>query len=61
MKRVFQITVVSIICALGFQFNACDKVDNPYPDIGIIDTNIVWDDSIEATPNNGVRFILMEE
>ena len=61
MKRIFHIFLVLAISILGIPFSACDKVDDPYPTINEIDSSLVWDDSVEATPNNGVRFILMEE
>ena len=41
---------------------SCDKIDEPFPpNIEIIDSSIVWDDSIFSNSNDNVRFVLMEE
>ena len=41
---------------------SCDKVDDPIPpNIDIVDTSIIWDDSVFSKTNNGIRYVLMEE
>lgn len=41
---------------------SCDKIDEPFPETGLIsDTGIIWDDSIESTSNGGVRYVLIED
>ena len=47
---------------LFLSFSSCDKIDEPFPETGLIsDTGIIWDDSIESASNNGVRYVLIED
>lgn len=40
----------------------CEKVDDPFPPkLEVVDTGIVWDDSVFSGDNESKRFVLMEE
>jgi hypothetical protein len=58
MKTVFYLS----IALLPIAFYSCDKVDDPFPpNLDVIDSTVVWDDSVTSASNNGVRYVLMEE
>ena len=58
MKFIYSIISILFITAIF----SCDKIDNPYPPSEEVDTSgIVWDDSVKAKSNEGVRYVLMEE
>jgi hypothetical protein len=59
MKKILIPIFASIALIYG-----CDKVDNPVPktdDIVVIDTGIIWDDSLFVESNTTLRKIVLEE
>ena len=51
-----------IILLASIALFACDKVEDPFPPTkDVVDTGIVWDDSVFSVDNNNRRFVLMEE
>ncbi|MEQ8324766.1 MAG: Omp28-related outer membrane protein [Vicingaceae bacterium] len=52
----------TLILSVLVLFFACDKIDDPFPpNTDVIDTGIVWDDSVYSVENDGERFVLLEE
>jgi hypothetical protein len=57
MKRYLILLVLPL-----FILFSCDKVDDPFPPTkNVVDTGIVWDDSVFSIETNNRRFVLMEE